>query len=835
MSRLNQRKLDRKITSARLAIGFERVWAAALWPFLIISLFLTVLFSGVLPWLGAPYRLSALSIILGGFAWSLRPLLRLVWPDRHAGMRRIEHNSALPHRPVSSFDDQMSEDDAVKQAIWQEHKSRQLRDLANLRVGSPRSTWRDLDARALRVPASLAVIASLLLGQGSPSANLTDSLELTPETAQAASLALDAWLTPPAYTAKAPVMLSSPAMVERLKIQPDILVPENSTLTLRISNAAAPKLSFHEISDSSGMTPEIKGLTPNSKTEKGQFQSETKLTRPLLARISDGSRLLASWRILLVPDTAPMISVTEDPKGDGSGSLTVKWKATDDYGVTALRSEISLSDNQDGGIGIEGNGIFLFEPPKLPMALRKAAPREEISSSSANLTEHPWAGLNVELELTAKDAAGHEGASKTVSFRLPERMFTKPLAKALIEQRRHLIMKPDEQGQMAEMLEALVTYPEGLVDSSGPLIAIAAVISRLRASAGQDDVDVAIKLLWQTAVGIEEGSLSDARAALEAIRKELERALAEGASPEKLAELMDKMRKAMDRYMQSLMQETEKRMRAGTLDQNPQSQGRAVSPQDLQKMMDMIEKLAKGGANEAAKDLLAQLDEILRNLQPGSQTLQGEQGDGQMSKMLDELSELMRKQQGLMDDTQRMPQDGGEPSDEGAGEPGSRGTAPGGLADQQQGLEGLLQEFMRQLGQNGMEAPQSFGDAGKSMDGAEGSLRRSDREGALGQQGEAMAKLREGAQGLARQMMQQGQGQQGNYGRDGEARGDDRDPLGRPMPNAQEDTGPDRDMLPSEQAIARAREILESLRARAGEQLPRLERDYIERLLRGLY
>jgi hypothetical protein len=56
------------------------------------------------------------------------------------------------------------------------------------------------------------------------------------------------------------------------------------------------------------------------------------------------------------------------------------------------------------------------------------------------------------------------------------------------------------------------------------------------------------------------------------------------------------------------------------------------------------------------------------------------------------------------------------------------------------------------------------------------------------------------------------------------------------MPNRGEDYGPERDMLPSELAIQRAREILEMLRSRAGDAgLPRLERDYIERLLRGLY
>ena len=50
------------------------------------------------------------------------------------------------------------------------------------------------------------------------------------------------------------------------------------------------------------------------------------------------------------------------------------------------------------------------------------------------------------------------------------------------------------------------------------------------------------------------------------------------------------------------------------------------------------------------------------------------------------------------------------------------------------------------------------------------------------------------------------------------------------------DAGPERDMLPSEQAMERARQILDMLRARAGETgLPKFERDYIDRLLRGLY
>ncbi|NJM29539.1 MAG: DUF4175 domain-containing protein [Rhizobiales bacterium] len=78
-------------------------------------------------------------------------------------------------------------------------------------------------------------------------------------------------------------------------------------------------------------------------------------------------------------------------------------------------------------------------------------------------------------------------------------------------------------------------------------------------------------------------------------------------------------------------------------------------------------------------------------------------------------------------------------------------------------------------------------------------------------------------------------GQAGADGQHGEARGD-QDPLGRPLPYSGENHGPDRDMVPGEEALRRAREILEMLRSRANmPELPKLDRDYLDRLLRGLY
>ncbi|MGH6854506.1 MAG: TIGR02302 family protein [Aestuariivirga sp.] len=844
MSATGPTKIFRKIAAARLVLGFERVWAASLWPMLIVAFFLASIFSGLLPLFPASLRLPVVLGLAVAFLWSLKDLLRLAWPSRHQAMRRIEAQSQLSHRPVSAHEDRLPEAsaDPVQQAIWQEHKLRQLRQLATLRIGQPRSIWRDLDPRALRLPAALALLASLLLGQGGPFANFTDSFALAPRT-QIQGMPLDAWLKPPAYTAKAPLMLTSPAMIERLQTEPEIAVPENSTLTLRLSGADAPRLSFHEITGADA--PEIEGIVSSTKLENGLFQSETRLTRPAVIKLMDGGSEIASWRIALIPDQPPTVAITEDPVGDASGTLSVKWKAADDYGVTGIAAEISLSDTQDDGLGIDGNGIFLYDAPKFPIALRKASPKEEAATASADLTQHPWAGFMVEMVLEAKDAAGHKGLSGTHRFRLPERPFVKPLAKALIEQRRHLILKPDEQGQVAQMLEALLAYPDGLIEGSGDYLAIAAILSRLNSAAAQDDVDLAVNMLWETATGIEDGTMADARAELEALRRELEKALAEGAPPERIAELMDKMRSAMDRYMQSLARETEKRQRQGNLEQSPQPD-RFVSPEDLKKMLDMIEKLAESGANDAAKELLSQLDRILRNLQPGMQAgPMPQQGNSALSKMLDELSKLMRKQQGLMDETQRMREPGeGDQSDPNGLEQGSRSErySPDALAGWQAELNELLEELMRQMDQNGLRAPPSLGEAGKNMQGAEGALRGGERESALEQQGEAIAKLREGTKGMARDLIQQGQGQQGTHGRHGEARGE-HDPLGRPMPYSGEDTGPDDNMVPTELMIGRVREILDELRARAGaltsqgnkSKAPKLELDYIDRLLRGLY
>lgn len=829
-------KLQRTVWRARLALFWERLWAASFPLGMLAALFAVVVLTGLLALLPDYVRYAALAAFALAFLWMLRPIFRLVFPARAEALRRVEGASALDHRPISASEDKPANPGSAASAIWEVHVARQLAKLTHLKAGTPRSDLKWRDPYALRLVALLGVIAALFLYRGDPVSNFADAVRVTSAPTQTA-LSLDAWVRPPAYTAKPPMLLTSAALKERLARESDLLVPEASLLVLRVAGAQEPRLTFHDLIGGE----EISGLAPKITTETGTFTAETRLDRPAEIRVFDGSSELARWRLSVIPDEPPKIAFTGEQASDSAGALSLSWKGSDDYGLAGVNAKMVLSDNQADGPGFASNGVFLYDAPAFPITLKRASPREVEETSTNDLTAHPWAGLNVDVTLEAKDQAGKTAKTETKTVTLPERPFIMPLAKALIEQRKALIHEPDDTHNVDLMLKSLLLYPDGLIGKSGVHIAIAAIQSHIANAKNQDDIKQSVDELWKLAVAIEEGDLADAKAELDAIRKELQKALAEGASPERIAELMDKLRDAMNKYLQSMAEETMRRMQQNGMKPQPVDPSRMLSQQDLQKMLDTIQKLAESGANEAAQEMLSQLESLLRNLQPGMSAEMQPQGESPMSEMLGDLSELMRRQQQLMDETMRLPGDpNGEPQegDQQNGEPQQGQGSPEGqsLSEKQDALRGMLEDLMGRLGQQGMSPPQSFGQAGKSMQGATGSLKQGRRDPALGQQGDALNALREGAQSMARQMMQQGQGNTGNVGRHGQARGDDRDPLGRPRSTRGEEYGPERNMLPGEAAIRRAREILDMLRERANKpDLPRIDKDYIERLLRGLY
>jgi hypothetical protein len=98
------------------------------------------------------------------------------------------------------------------------------------------------------------------------------------------------------------------------------------------------------------------------------------------------------------------------------------------------------------------------------------------------LSPHPWAGLPVTIRLTASDALNQLSESAPVEMNLPERNFTHPIARAVIDQRKELVKDPQSRLAVAEILGDLNTRPALYRDDTVVFLSLRLAQQRLRAS-----------------------------------------------------------------------------------------------------------------------------------------------------------------------------------------------------------------------------------------------------------------------------------------------------------------------------------------------------------------
>ena len=163
-----------------------------------------------------------------------------------------------------------------------------------------------------------------------------------------------------------------------------------------------------------------------------------------------------TWTFTAIPDRAPTIALIKDPERQLRGSLRLDYKMEDDYGVVDARRPSRSRTTKDAGSAPHP----LFTAPEFQLTLPQARTRSGTAQTIHDLTEHPWAGAKVTMTLVARDEAGNEGRSEPREFTLPERVFVKPVARALIEQRRILALDANEKPLVLTALDALTIAPE---------------------------------------------------------------------------------------------------------------------------------------------------------------------------------------------------------------------------------------------------------------------------------------------------------------------------------------------------------------------------------------
>ncbi len=831
--------LTQAVQRAKFAIAWERAWPVLARLLTVAGLFLVASWAGL--WLMLPPigRAAGLAVFAALTLAALFPLFKFRWPGRDQALGRLDRGSGVRHRPATTLTDTLASQDPVAQALWQAQRERTLASLKRIRAGVPSPKLTIHDPRAVRALVAVLLVATFVAAGEERGARVLAAFDwdgvLSPP-----NVRVDAWVTPPVYTAKPPVILSAASKDAATPDSGPLPVPAGSTLIVRSSGGSLDVVVGGGVSEAAPAEQAPKGTSERHFTITGDGSAHV--------RAPSGQ---PQWKFSAVPDRAPTISLVKDPERQARGSLQMSYRIEDDYGVTEAQARFAARANEKTKDAVPRP---LFDPPNFTLMLPNARTRNGVGQTVKDLSEDPYAGADVSLTLSAKDEAGNEGQSEPFNMRLPERLFTKPLARALIEQRRILALDANRNWQVYAALDALLIAPELFTPEAGQYLGLLSVARQLEAAHTDDAMREVVASLWALAVTIEDGNITDVDKALRAAQEALKQALERGASDEEIKKLTENLRAALDKYLQQLAEQLRNNPQQLSRPLDPNT--RLLSPNDLKNMLDRMERLSRSGDKEAAKQLLEQLQQMLENLQMARP---GQNGDSDMEQALNELGDMIRKQQQLRDKTFKQGQDnrrdrmrGNRQGDQNMGE----------LQQDQQGLRDRLKKLQQELARRGMGPPQkgqkgqqgeqgqdgeqgqqgddgdgedNFGDADTAMGDAGGRLGEGNADGAVDSQGKAIEALRKGAQNLAQQMQPgDGDGQNdgpGNRAGRQQSSGRDNDPLGRPLHGRELDDLSVK--IPGEMDVQRARRILEELRRRLGESLrPQIELDYIERLLK---
>jgi uncharacterized protein (TIGR02302 family) len=399
---------------------------------------------------------------------------------------------------------------------------------------------------------------------------------------------VQAWITPPAYTGLAPLFLKNDGG--------SVSVPAGSHLTVSVTGGSGePGLLLAGVAH------------PFQALDSASFQADVALNAGGRLAVRRGGRELAAWALTVVADRPPVVSWPEPPgpaRGGGRVPQTrLPWQVSHDYGVTGLNAELALRERPDAPALV------------VPIPLPGGSPKSAKGVRQQDLTAHPWAGLAVTGRLVARDAPGLAGTSAEAGFVLPERRFLNPVARALVEVRKQLSLKPDDRATPVAELDQLAGLPEVWDHDTGGYLNLRAIGALLDHDSGAAAVDEAQAWLWQLAIHLEEGATARTAQALEQARQALREAMdaekrGEKIDPAEIDRRMKEVQEALEKHLQALAEEARR---------NPDSQqfdpdAHQLDARDMRRLAEQMREAAEAGRMDTARDALAELEKMLDEL-----------------------------------------------------------------------------------------------------------------------------------------------------------------------------------------------------------------------------
>ncbi|MCL1561957.1 DUF4175 family protein [Parasaccharibacter sp. TMW 2.1886] len=462
-------------------LRLEQCWHHARWPLLLAGLW------GCAALLHLPQSLpDSLHLLLEVSSFgsvlflAARRLHRLPRPSAAQVDQRIASDSGLAFPPLAALTDRpalpegLSEEDIRREGqLWTIHRQRLLDSFDSLRLRLPRlfPHW------AGRLTTALVVLCLFVLGGlAGPQAGLRLKAGFIPgmDDDAAPLPAMQAWIDQPAYSPGPPIFLTAHS--------PALSLPEGARL--------------HAVLDATSGRPALHGTVEHSQTsrEKGSWQIEGTLRKSGTISLSVRGRRLGRWQLHVSADTPPDIQWTAKAGAISQDWYTsFPWSVSQPHGVASLEARlhpiIPPAHTPDPAHGLT-----------IPLPLEKQ-PTKATGTTRLDLSDSPFAGLEVAGQLCARSSSGKERCSKLQTFRLGHRSFHDPLSRALLDLRLALVLERTTEAQAAHLLALLTDLPLP-ADLSLPL----ALLQR-QATTGLP-LQALTEQLWFTALYAEDRSQS---------------------------------------------------------------------------------------------------------------------------------------------------------------------------------------------------------------------------------------------------------------------------------------------------------------------------------------
>ena len=322
-------RLTQALRRAQYAIAWERGWPHLARVLTVAGLFLAVSWAGL--WLALPFLARAIG--LGLFAAlalaALFPVVWFRWPSRQEALTRLDRGTGIRHRPATALTDTLATQDPVALALWQAQRERTLASIKRIRAGLPSPRLAIHDPWALRALIVVTMVATYIAAGDERGMRLAAAFDwngvLSP-----ANIRVDAWVTPPLYTSKPPIILSAANKEAAIPAAGPLAVPTGSKLIVRSSGGALDVVAGGGVNEA--VRPSRRPRVPTRSISPSRAMARCTFVRPPVSRNGNSAA---------VPDRPPTIALAKDPERQARGSLQMSYKIEDDYGVTEAQAHFA--------------------------------------------------------------------------------------------------------------------------------------------------------------------------------------------------------------------------------------------------------------------------------------------------------------------------------------------------------------------------------------------------------------------------------------------------------------------------------------------------------------